>query len=115
MRPASVPEPQMRSTVAPELMDLIVSTPQGEAEISVNAVHESVTIGDLLERVLNSAPPSLVYIDGRPTADRHADERRRTRHRVAHRDRRHRSSGPARAEITLVQAAGEGGGNRRPL
>ena len=48
-------------------MDLIVSTPQGEAEISVNAVHESVTIGDLLSRVLNSAPPNLVYVDGRPT------------------------------------------------
>ena len=48
-------------------MDLIVSTPQGEAEISVNAVHESVTVGDLLGRVLNSAPPGLVHIDGRPT------------------------------------------------
>ena len=48
-------------------MDLIVSTPQGEAEISVNAVHESVTVGDLLGQVLSSAPPNLVYVDGRPT------------------------------------------------
>ncbi len=48
-------------------MDLIVSTAQGEAEISVTSVHESVTVGDLLGRVLNSAPPALVYIDGRPT------------------------------------------------
>jgi DNA segregation ATPase FtsK/SpoIIIE, S-DNA-T family len=95
-------------------MDLIVSTPQGEAEISVTAVHESVTVGDLLSRVLSSAPPGLVYIDGRPTPtgtlisaaglvigsvieitaplDRAVD-----------------------GGITLVQAAGEGGGNRRPL
>jgi DNA segregation ATPase FtsK/SpoIIIE, S-DNA-T family len=95
-------------------MDLIVSTPQGEAEISVNAVHESVTVGDLLSRVLSSTPPALVYVDGRPTPtgtlisaaglvtgsvieiaaplDRAGD-----------------------GDITLVQAAGEGGGNRRPL
>ena len=95
-------------------MDLIVSTAQGEAEISVTSVHESVTVGDLLARVLNSAPPGLVYVDGRPTptgtlisaaglvvgsvievaapAERSGD-----------------------TNITLVQAAGEGGGNRRPL
>jgi DNA segregation ATPase FtsK/SpoIIIE, S-DNA-T family len=95
-------------------MDLIVSTAQGEAEISVTSIHESVTVGDLLGRVLNSAPPGLVYVDGRPTPtgtlisaaglvigsvievgtplDRSAN-----------------------TEITLVQAAGEGGGNRRPL
>ena len=47
-------------------MDLIVSTPQGEAEISVNAVHESVTIGDLLERAqFSAAEPRLRR--GRPT------------------------------------------------
>ncbi|MDP9463205.1 MAG: hypothetical protein M3P52_01165, partial [Actinomycetota bacterium] len=95
-------------------MDLIISTPQGEAEISVNAVHESVTVGDLLARVLSSAPPSLVYIDGRPTSigtlmsasglvtgsviDVAAPSERSFEGR-----------------ITLVQAAGEGGGNRRPL
>ncbi|MEP7112696.1 MAG: FtsK/SpoIIIE domain-containing protein [Ilumatobacteraceae bacterium] len=95
-------------------MDLIISTPQGEAELSVNAVHESVTVGDLLSRVLTSAPPNLVYVDGRPTPigtllsasglvtgslidiiaplERVSD-----------------------GEVTLVQAAGEGGGNRRPL
>src|SRR4051794_33699843 len=95
-------------------MDLIVSTPQGEAEISVNGVHESVTIGDLLTRVLSSAPPNLVYVDGRPTPigtllgaaglltgtviDLSAPTERSVDGRV-----------------TLVQAAGEGGGNRRPL
>jgi hypothetical protein len=95
-------------------MDLIVSTPQGEAEISVNAVHESVTIGDLLGRVLSSSPPALVFVDGRPTptgtlmsaaglvtgslievvapTERNGD-----------------------TAVTLVQVAGEGGGNRRPL
>lgn len=95
-------------------MDLIVATPQGEAEISVSAVHESVTIGDLLERVLNAVPPNLVYVDGRPTPTgtllsatgllvgtviditAPAEQRRS-------------------ADVTLVQAAGEGGGNRRPL
>ena len=95
-------------------MDLIVSTPQGEAEISVNAVHESVTVGDLLGRVLNSAPPNLVYVDGRPTPTGtlitaaglvigSLIELSTPLERLGD------------GEVTLVQAAGEGGGNRRPL
>ncbi|MGZ4672255.1 MAG: hypothetical protein ACXV8K_06280, partial [Ilumatobacteraceae bacterium] len=95
-------------------MDLIVSTPQGEAEISVNAVHESVTIGDLLERVLSSAPPHLVYIDGRPTAIgtllSAAGLVTGTVIDIAPPLERSRE-----VDVTLVQAAGEGGGNRRPL
>jgi DNA segregation ATPase FtsK/SpoIIIE, S-DNA-T family len=95
-------------------MDLIIATPQGEAEISVNAVHESVTVADLLSRVLSSAPPPLVYVDGRPTPsgtllnaaglvtgsviDIGAPVERSTD-----------------GGVTLVQAAGEGGGNRRSL
>ena len=95
-------------------MDLIVSTPQGEAEISVNAVHESVTIGDLLERVLNSAPPNLVYVDGRPTPIgtlmSAAGLVTGTVIDIAAPLERSRE-----VDVTLVQAAGEGGGNRRPL
>ena len=95
-------------------MDLIVSTPQGEAEISVNAVHESVTIGDLLDRVLTSTPPSLVYIDGRPTPVgtllSAAGLVTGTVINIAAPVERSRD-----VEVTLVQAAGEGGGNRRPL
>ena len=95
-------------------MDLIVSTPQGEAEISVNAVHESVTIGDLLGRVLNSAPPGLVFIDGRPTPTgtllSAAGLVTGTVIDIAAPIERSRDT-----EITLVQSAGEGGGNRRPL
>jgi S-DNA-T family DNA segregation ATPase FtsK/SpoIIIE len=95
-------------------MDLIVSTPQGEAEISVNAVHESVTVGDLLGRVLNSAPPNLVYIDGRPmpTGTLITAAGLVTGSLIE-------ISAPLErlgdGEVTLVQAAGEGGGNRRPL
>lgn len=95
-------------------MDLIVSTPQGEAEISVNAVHESVTVGDLLGRVLSSAPPNLVYIDGQPTPIgtlmSAAGLVTGSVIDVAAPRERSRDGG-----ITLVQAAGEGGGNRRPL
>ncbi len=95
-------------------MDLIVSTPQGEAEISVNAVHESVTIGDLLGRVLNSAPPNLVYIDGRPTPIgtlmSAAGLVTGTVIDITTPTERSRDT-----EVTLVQAAGEGAGNRRPL
>ena len=94
-------------------MDLIVSTPQGEAEISVNAVHESVTVGDLLGRVLPSAPPSLVYIDGRPTPIgtliSAAGLVSGSVIEIGTPDEQ------AVGRITLVQAAGEGGGNRRPL
>lgn len=95
-------------------MDLIVSTPQGEAEIAVNAVHESVTVGDLLGRVLPSAPPSLVYIDGRPTSTGTLMSAAglvsgSVIEIVAP------SEQPDDGQITLVQAAGEGGGNRRPL
>ena len=95
-------------------MDLIVSTPQGEAEISVNAVHESVTVGDLLSRVLSSVPPSLVYVDGRPTpTGTLMSAAGLVTGSVIE------TSGPierlGNTEITLVQAAGEGGGNRRPL
>ena len=95
-------------------MDLIVSTPQGEAEISVNAVHESVTVGDLLIRVLSSVPPNLVYIDGRPipTGTLIGAAGLVTGSVIE-------TAGPVErvgdTEITLVQAAGEGGGNRRPL
>jgi DNA segregation ATPase FtsK/SpoIIIE, S-DNA-T family len=95
-------------------MDLIVSTPQGEAEISVNAVHESVTLGDLLGRVLNSAPPNLVYVDGRPTPTGTLMSAAGlvTGSLIEINAPLERSGD---SEITLVQAAGEGGGNRRPL
>ncbi|MBK5332508.1 MAG: hypothetical protein JJD93_11085 [Ilumatobacteraceae bacterium] len=95
-------------------MDLIVSTPQGEAEISVNAVHESVTVGDLLSRVLNSAPPNLVYVDGRPmpTGTLMSAAGLVAGSLIEVNAPLERS---AESEITLVQAAGEGGGNRRPL
>lgn len=95
-------------------MELIVSTPQGEAEISVSAAHESVTLGDLLERVLNAPPPHLVYVDGRPTpigtllsaAGLLVGTVIETTPPLEH-DRP--------ADVTLVQAAGEGGGSRRSL
>ena len=95
-------------------MDLIVSTAQGEAEISVSSVHESVTIGDLLSRVLNSVPPGLVYVDGRPTPTGTLISAAglvigSVIEVVAPLER------GGTADITLVQAAGEGGGNRRPL
>jgi DNA segregation ATPase FtsK/SpoIIIE, S-DNA-T family len=95
-------------------MDLIVSTPQGEAEISVNAAHESVTIADLLGRVLSSAPPKIVYVDGLPTPigtliSASGLVTGSTIDIVAPAER----SGDV--GITLVQAAGEGGGNRRSL
>ncbi|MEA3185378.1 MAG: segregation ATPase FtsK/SpoIIIE, family [Ilumatobacteraceae bacterium] len=100
--------------VAPELMDLIVSTPQGEAEVSVSAVHESVSISDLLARVLNSAPPSIVYIEGRPvpsgTLIGAAGLVTGTVIDISPPVERSHDT-----EITLVQAAGEGGGSRRPL
>ncbi|MEO7371163.1 MAG: FtsK/SpoIIIE domain-containing protein, partial [Ilumatobacteraceae bacterium] len=95
-------------------MDLIVSTPQGEAEISVNAVHESVTVGDLLGRVLSAAPPSLVYIDGRatPTGTLMTAAGLVTGSLIEVVAPFERLDD---GDITLVQAAGEGGGNRRPL
>ncbi len=95
-------------------MDLIVSTPQGEAEISVSAVHESVTIGDLLERVLASTPPALVYIDGRPTpVGTLMGAAGLTTGTVI--DLAPPLERPRHVDVTLVQTAGEGGGNRRPL
>ncbi|HZY08747.1 MAG TPA: hypothetical protein VFE69_13410, partial [Ilumatobacteraceae bacterium] len=95
-------------------MDLIVSTPQGEAEISVNAVHESVTLADLLERVLSSSPPALVFVDGRPTPTGTLMSAAglvtgSLIEVVAP------TEGHSAAAVTLVQAAGEGAGNRRPL
>src|SRR3954469_8048458 len=95
-------------------MDLIVSTPQGEAEISVNAVHESVTVGDLLERVLNSSPPSVVYVDGRatPTGTLMSAAGLVTGSLI---DVTATTGRQTAAAGTLVQVAGEGGGNRRPL
>jgi S-DNA-T family DNA segregation ATPase FtsK/SpoIIIE len=95
-------------------MDLIVSTSQGEAEISVNAVHESVTLADLLERVLSSSPPALVFVDGRPTPTGTLMSAAglvtgSLIEVVAP------TEGHGNAAVTLVQAAGEGGGNRRPL
>ena len=92
MRPDVRPRAPQPPTVVPATMDLIVSTPQGEAEISVNAVHESVTVGDLLGRVLNSAPPNLVYVDGRPTPTGTLITRSRPRDRVGD-----RAQHPARA------------------
>jgi len=95
-------------------MDLIVSTSQGEAEISVNAVHESVTVADLLERVLSSTPPALVYVDGRPTPTGTLMSAAGlvTGSLIEVVPPSERNTDTA---ITLVQAAGEGGGNRRPL
>ena len=115
MRPVSVPEPRNHLRSRPQLMDLIVSTPQGEAEISVNAVHESVTVGDLLGpgAQLGATQPG---VRRRPAdADGHVDHAQR----ASSPDRVIEVSAPLErlgdGEVTLVQAAGEGGGNRRPL
>ncbi|HEX3089513.1 MAG TPA: hypothetical protein VHQ23_12720, partial [Ilumatobacteraceae bacterium] len=95
-------------------MDLIVSTAQGEAEISVTSVHESVTVGDLLGRVLNSAPPALVYIDGRPTpTGTLVSAAGLVIGSVIEVGTPLERAGAT--DVTLVQAAGEGAGNRRPL
>src|SRR4051812_25518719 len=95
-------------------MELIVSTAQGEAEISVNAVHESVTIADLLSRVLASAPPNVVYIDGRPTPTGTLTSAAGLVNGAVI-DVLPPAERALDTDVTLVQAAGEGGGTRRPL
>ncbi|HEY0521625.1 MAG TPA: FtsK/SpoIIIE domain-containing protein, partial [Ilumatobacteraceae bacterium] len=95
-------------------MDLIISTPQGEAEISVNAVHESVSVRDVLSRVLTSEPPHLVYIDGRPVSTGTLmSAAGLVTGSVIELSAPLERSGDG--DVTLVQAAGEGGGNRQPL
>ncbi len=94
-------------------MNLIVSTPQGEAEFSV-ATHESVTVRELLYRVITSTPPDVVHIDGRPVpigtlvtaAGIVSGSTIALSPPEAH---------TAAAAVTLVQAAGDGGGHRQGL
>ena len=46
-------------------MDLIISTAQGDAEVSLSHVHESVTVADIVRQVTGRPSPSMVRIDGR--------------------------------------------------
>jgi DNA segregation ATPase FtsK/SpoIIIE, S-DNA-T family len=92
-------------------MNLIVSTPQGEAEFSV-ATHESVTVRELLSRLMT--PPALVHIDGRPvpigTLVNAAGIVSGSTIALSPPE-----PTAAAAAVTLVQAAGDGGGHRQAL
>jgi DNA segregation ATPase FtsK/SpoIIIE, S-DNA-T family len=46
-------------------MDLIISTAQGDAEVSLSHVHESVTVADIVRQATGRPSPSMVRIDGR--------------------------------------------------
>ncbi|MGB8859314.1 MAG: FtsK/SpoIIIE domain-containing protein [Ilumatobacteraceae bacterium] len=95
-------------------MDLVVSTAQGDVEMSVNDIDESVTVYDLLQPLSLSQLGKVVYIDGVATLPGtlvsasgmvNGSVVSLGTSAVAADD----------SPVTLVQVAGEGGGARCPL
>ena len=101
-------------------MDLIISTAQGDAEVSLSHVHESVTVADIVRQVTGRPSPSMVRIDGRMVSTSMialgARLFRGSRIEVGT-DSSSTDAGQSSAatSLTLVQVAGTGGGHRREL
>ena len=101
-------------------MDLIISTAQGDAEVSLSHVHESVTVADIVRQVTGRPSPSMVRIDGRMVSTSMialgARLFRGSRIEVGT-DSPPIDAGQASApgSLTLVQVAGTGSGHRREL
>jgi S-DNA-T family DNA segregation ATPase FtsK/SpoIIIE len=101
-------------------MDLIISTAQGDAEVSLSHVHESVTVADIVRQVTGRPSPSMVRIDGRVVSTSMialgARLFRGSRIEVGTDPTTADSSQNAPSgAITLVQVAGTGSGHRREL
>ena len=49
-------------------MDLVVRTPHGDADVRVVSAPADATLADLVGAITGQAAPSVVHVDGRPTA-----------------------------------------------
>jgi len=94
-------------------MDLVVSLAAADVEVSIDAVHESATLHDVLVQLLPS-PPDVVFVDGRPTPSKTliAAAGLLNGSTIAMRPEPATATAPV---VSLVQSAGDGGGHRSPL
>ena len=94
-------------------MDLVVSMAAADVEVSIDAVHESATLHDLLVQLLPT-PPDVVYVDGRPTPSKTLIAAAGLLNGSTI-GMRHEPPPATAPVVSLVQAAGDGGGHRSPL
>ncbi len=93
-------------------MDVVLRTPNGEAEISVGPGQEDVQLAELLERVTGRKPGTIAYVDGRavPSTTTIGTSGALTGSVISTTD--DLAVPPADARVELVQVAGEGAGAR---
>lgn len=91
-------------------MEVVLRTPNGEAEISVVGVRHDLTLADLVDRVTGRAAPSIVYVDGRavPSDTSMGTSGALEGSIISTIDDR----SPAPGVVELVQVAGTGSGTR---
>lgn len=95
-------------------MDLVVRSPHGDADVSVDTDLTTTTLGDTVAAVTGQAVPAIVVVDGRvlPASTPLADEHVRVGSvlsTVAEQD------GSVDPVVNLLQHAGRGAGSVRPL
>lgn len=93
-------------------MDVVLRTPNGEAEVSLGPGQEDVALADLVERVTGRAASQVVYVDGRavPSATSLGTSGVLTGSTIATMD----DAGPPPVDgrVEIVQVAGQGAGAR---
>ncbi len=94
-------------------MDLVVRSPHGDADVSIDTDVTTTTLGDTVAAVTGQAVPTIVVVDGRtlPASTPLADENVRIGSVLSTVDQE-RAVDPA---INLLQHAGPGAGSIRPL
>jgi len=96
-------------------MDLVVRSPHGDADVSVDADLTTTTLGDTVAAATGQAVPAIVDVDGRilPASTPLADENVRVGSVLSTVSVDHdRGTDPV---IHLLQHAGRGAGSIRPL
>src|SRR6187397_954855 len=96
-------------------MDLVVRSPHGDADVSVDTDLGTTTLGDIVAAVTGQAVPAIVVVDGRvlPASTPLADENVRVGSVLSTVSvDQDRAVDPA---IHLLQQAGRGAGSIRPI
>lgn len=95
-------------------MDLILATAHADVEVSVDALHDSVTLLDLLAVLAPAPAPKVIYVEGRALpAGTLVSASGLVNGSVLSLSAPPAS--PIGPSVSLVQAAGEGAGSRCPL
>ena len=98
-----------------QVMELVFSSLDGEAEISISQTHPADTVGDLVRAITGSPPPPLVDVDGRTVPSETSTGASGLLTGMVIRPQPVSELSPTGACATVVQLTGPGAGHRRQL